>query len=98
MGNRYVHFSEQLEFSPMLAHADEVAGNAADHLRNELAQFSVAEHDNAIFGGNAHLLQDSEGCCEGFGEDGDIVANGRGDQVQIFFGQGHVFGEGAVSV
>lgn len=82
------------EFFFVAAEEVDVRSGGFEDLRDQKAEFSVAE-DGDVLTIDFDLIEDFAGGGNGFDEDGVIGGDGRGDAMEIGDGQGEKFGEGA---
>jgi hypothetical protein len=93
---RNSHSLEQRQLRWVLPYYRDVIGLAREHLRTQIAEPSIAEHDDAIGASDAHLRRDLKRRGERLGEDGDVRIDVVGNPMQVAFGNGQVFRESAV--
>src|SRR5258708_24051008 len=82
----------------VLPHHHHFAATQRKHLRCQLAHLAIAQYHNTVGRSDMHLLEDLKVGGQGFDKDGFLVTNRVRDKVQIFQGQGEIFGKGSVAV
>src|SRR5258706_1471072 len=89
---------EQRQLFRMLPDERHVFRKVCQHLRAQIAQATVAEHDDAVVAMDRHLCRNLKRRGDGFGEDREVGRHLVGDEVQVLLWNGDEVREGAVVI